>query len=178
MAGKIRMLRDHGQSQKYYHEVEGYNGRLDAIQAGILQIKLRHVREWNDQRRECAARYQELFGSASEGIILPYEPSWSRAVYHLYVIRVQDRIQLQKHLSEANIGTGIHYPVPLHLQNAYADLDCGEGSFPVTEKVVKEILSLPMYPGLGCDQQNRIVNQVTELVSPVIVTGYRRSAVA
>ena len=122
IARKIKVLRDHGQSKKYYHDVEGYNGRLDAMQAGFLGIKLRHLRDWNAQRQECAARYQELLGSAGEGMILPYEPSWSKAVYHLFVIRVRDRVQLQKHLAEAHIGTAIHYPVPLHLQNAYAIL--------------------------------------------------------
>ncbi len=165
MARKMRMLRDHGQSQKYYHEVEGYNGRLDAIQAGILGIKLGHLQEWNDKRRECAARYQELFGSSSEGIILPYEPSWSKAVYHLYVIRVQDRIQLQKHLGKVNIGTAIHYPVPLHLQKAYASLHLGEGSFPVTERCAAEIVSLPMFPGLSYEKQKQVAESVQAFVS-------------
>ena len=130
IARKIKVLRDHGQSKKYYHNVEGYNGRLDAMQAGFLGIKLRHLRDWNAQRQECAARYQELLGSAGEGMILPYEPSWSKAVYHLFVIRVRDRVQLQKHLAEAHIGTAIHYPVPLHLQNAYAILQVRRGQFP------------------------------------------------
>lgn len=178
MARKMRMLRDHGQSQKYYHEVEGYNGRLDAIQAGFLGTKLRHLAEWNDKRRACAARYQDLFGSEHEGIVLPYEPSWSKAVYHLYVVRVQDRSQLQMSLGGVHIGTGIHYPVPLHLQNAYASLQYGEGSFPVTERVAAEILSLPMFPGLAGDQQSRVVQKVMELVSLAPVTSLHRSAVA
>jgi dTDP-4-amino-4,6-dideoxygalactose transaminase len=165
MARKMRVLRDHGQSQKYYHEVEGYNGRLDAIQAGILGIKLRHLPEWNSQRRECAARYQELLGSTSEGIILPYEPSWSKAVYHLFVIRVRDRSQLQKDLAEAHIGTAIHYPVPLHLQKAYAGLNLGEGSFPVTERCAAEIVSLPMYPGLGYENLKLVAESVQAFVS-------------
>jgi dTDP-4-amino-4,6-dideoxygalactose transaminase len=166
MARHMRMLRDHGQSQKYYHDVEGYNGRLDAIQAGILRVKLQHLPEWTEQRRECAARYQELLGSA-EGIILPCEPSWSKAVYHLYVIRVQDRVALQKHLGEAHIGTAIHYPVPLHLQKAYAHLPYEEGSFPVTERVAKEIVSLPMYPGLSESQQATVAKHVIEFVASV-----------
>jgi dTDP-4-amino-4,6-dideoxygalactose transaminase len=160
MARKMRMLRDHGQSKKYYHDVEGYNGRLDAIQAGILSIKLRYLRNWNDRRRECAARYQELLGSTTEGIVLPYEPSWSKAVYHLFVVRVEDRAQLQKHLAQPQIGTAIHYPVPLHLQEAYADLGCDEGSFPVTERVTKEILSLPMFPNLEESQQIAVAKEV------------------
>jgi len=165
LARKIKMLRDHGQAQKYYHDMEGYNGRLDAIQAGILRIKLRHLRDWNAQRQECAARYQQLLGSTTEGIILPYEPSWCKAVYHLFVIRSEDRGQLQKHLAEAKIGTAIHYPVPLHLQKAYAGLHCGVGSFPVTEKVAREIVSLPMFPGLGESQQMRVAKHVLDFIA-------------
>ena len=136
--------------------MEGYNGRLDAIQAGILRIKLRHLAAWNERRRECAARYQELLGAAAEGIKLPFEPSWAKAVCHLYVVRVHNRDQLQKHLAEANIGTGIHYPIPLHLQKAYNALGYMKGDFPVSEKVAAEILSLPMFPGLTYAQQDRI----------------------
>jgi dTDP-4-amino-4,6-dideoxygalactose transaminase len=164
MARKMRMLRDHGQSQKYYHDVEGYNGRLDSIQAGILGIKLGQLPKWNGRRQACAARYQELLVSAGDGIILPYEPAWSKAVYHLYVIRVEDRVQLQKHLGEAQIGTAIHYPIPLHRQKAYASLNLAEGSFPVTEMVAKEILSLPMYPGLGDSQQITVAKQVLDFI--------------
>ncbi len=171
MARKMRMLRDHGQSKKYYHEVEGYNGRLDALQAGFLRIKLGHLQEWNDKRRECAARYQELFGSAKEGIVLPFEPSWSKAVYHLFVIRVEDRVQMQRHLADAGIGTAIHYPVPLHLQKAYASLECGEGSYPITEKVAKEIVSLPMFPQLQLDQQSRVAQSLSQFLSTQAVVG-------
>lgn len=169
LAQRVRMLRDHGQSQKYYHEIEGYNGRLDSIQAGILGIKLKHLAAWNESRRESAGRYRELFGSVDESIRLPYEPPWTKAVYHLYVIRVQNRDQLQKHLGEAHIGTGIHYPIPLHLQNAYGALHYREGSFPVTERVAAEILSLPMYPGLEWDQQRKVVQRVLDFVSIVPV---------
>jgi dTDP-4-amino-4,6-dideoxygalactose transaminase len=164
LAQKVRVLRDHGQARKYYHEREGYNGRLDSIQAGILRIKLRHLTAWNARRRECACRYQELLGSAHEGIKLPYEPSWAKAVYHLYVVRVQNRDRLQKHLAEANIGTGIHYPIPLHLQEAYRHLGYRKGDFPVSEEVAAEILSLPMYPGLAYVQQERIAQQVLDFV--------------
>src|SRR6202521_3699881 len=101
LARKIRMLRDHGQAQKYYHDMEGYNGRLDAIQAGILRIKLKYLTEWNEERRESARRYRQLLASAGKAIGLPHEPTWAKAVYHLYVVRVQDRDQLQKHLAEA-----------------------------------------------------------------------------
>jgi dTDP-4-amino-4,6-dideoxygalactose transaminase len=165
LATKIRMLRDHGQSQKYFHEMEGFNGRLDAIQAGILQIKLRHLAAWNDGRREAASRYRDLFADANGGHLPPYEPDWATGVYHLYIIRVQDRTGLIQHLAQANIGTGIHYPVPLHLQNAYKSLGYKEGDFPVSESVAAEILSLPMFPNLRSDQQEHVVNEVMNFVS-------------
>lgn len=160
MARKIRMLRDHGQSRKYYHEVEGYNGRLDAIQAGILQVKLQHLAEWNKLRAEAAARYRELLKGMSEDLVLPCEPSWSRPVYHLYVVRTAERDKLQEHLTKAGIGTGIHYPVPVHLQNAYKSMGFKPGDFPVTEKVTAQILSLPMFPGLTAEQQKRVADEI------------------
>jgi dTDP-4-amino-4,6-dideoxygalactose transaminase len=134
LAGKVCMLRDHGQSQKYRHEMEGYNGRLDAIQAGILQAKLKHLPRWNQRRRTIARRYGQLFGSHIDGIVLPYESPRTKGVYHLYVIRVKNRDQLQTHLAQANIMTQAHYPTPLHLQKAYASLGHKEGDFPVTEE--------------------------------------------
>ncbi|HET8925021.1 MAG TPA: DegT/DnrJ/EryC1/StrS family aminotransferase [Candidatus Acidoferrum sp.] len=159
LARKIRMLRDHGQSKKYFHDIEGYNGRLDSIQAGILSVKLRHLAEWNRKRQEAARRYDELLSSLD--IIKPYCPDWARANYHLYVVRVRNREDLQKHLAEAKIGTGIHYPVPLHLQKAYAGFGYGAGDFPVTEKVTPEIVSLPMFPQLRAEQQRCVVDQVS-----------------
>jgi dTDP-4-amino-4,6-dideoxygalactose transaminase len=165
VARKISMLRDHGQSQKYYHEMEGYNGRLDSIQAGILRVKLKHLPKWTEQRQAAAARYLALFAEAGEGLGLPYEPEWSKAVYHLFVVRVADRDDLMKQLASAGIGTGIHYPVPLHLQNAYKVLGYKKGDFPVTEKVSAEIVSLPMFPQLREDQQVRIVGEVLNAVS-------------
>jgi len=160
IARQIRMLRDHGQSRKYYHEVEGYNGRLDAVQAGILQVKLHHLAGWNRQRREAAARYRELLSGMSATVTLPCEPSWSRSVYHLYVVRTADRDKLQEHLTKSGIGTGIHYPIPVHLQNAYRSMGFKQGDFPVTEKVTAQILSLPMFPGLTLAQQNRVAEEI------------------
>jgi dTDP-4-amino-4,6-dideoxygalactose transaminase len=160
LARKVRMLRDHGQLQKYSHEIEGYNGRLDAIQAGILQAKLKHLPRWNQERRKIAHRYDNLFQSQTDRVILPYEPPRTKAVYHLYVIRVNNRDQLQAHLAQANITTQVHYPTPLHLQKAYASLGYNEGDFPVTEKAAAGILSLPMYPQLEHCQQKRIVQEV------------------
>lgn len=164
LARQVRMLRDHGQSKKYYHDVEGYNGRLDALQAGLLAVKLRHLAEWNQRRQEAARRYNEEF-SRVPGVIPPYEPEWSRAIYHLYVVRVQDREKLQEHLNKAQIGTGIHYPVPLHLQTAYAHLGYRAGDFPATEAVSREIVSLPMYPGLRAEQQSSVVRSTSEFVT-------------
>jgi len=133
LARKVRMLRDHGQAQKYSHEIEGYNGRLDAIQAGILTAKLERLAEWNQKRRAIARRYGELLPAQVERMILPYESSLQRAVYHLYVVRVGNRDRLQAHLARANITTQVHYPIPLHLQAAYATLGHKIGDFPVTE---------------------------------------------
>src|SRR5271165_800863 len=161
LAQRVRMLRDHGQAEKYYHDLEGYNGRLDAIQAGILSVKLGHLATWNSQRRDNAENYRQLLSSA-DGLILPFEPLLSKAVYHLYVVRVQDRREMQKSLAADGIGTGIHYPIPLHLQKAYESLGYKEGDFPVCEKVALEILSLPMYPGLTYSHQNRVADQIRE----------------
>jgi dTDP-4-amino-4,6-dideoxygalactose transaminase len=159
IARKVRQLRDHGQAEKYYHDIEGYNGRLDAIQAGILQLKLRHLSEGNCKRRAHAEAYQKMLGSA-DGVFLPFEPHWARAAYHLYVMRVRDREQLRAHLAAAGIGTGIHYPIPLHLQKAYHALGYRVGDFPVTERVAAEILSLPMYPELSRAEQEYIVENI------------------
>jgi dTDP-4-amino-4,6-dideoxygalactose transaminase len=161
MARKMRMLRDHGQAKKYYHDVEGYNGRLDSLQAGILSVKLRHLAAWNEKRKQVAQRYDEMLAGV-EGVITPLRPGWSRPVYHLYVIRVQDRQGLQKHLADAKIDTGIHYPIPLHLQKAYFNLGYARGEFPVCEKVAEQILSLPMFPSLSEADQARVVRAVVQ----------------
>jgi dTDP-4-amino-4,6-dideoxygalactose transaminase len=159
VARTCSMLRDHGQSQKYYHDMEGFNGRLDAMQAGFLTAKLRHLADWNRKRRQAALRYNELFSSAN-GVTCVLVPEFSRPVYHLYVIRVKDRVALQQNLTDAGIGTGIHYPVPLHLQKAYEHLSYGPGSFPVSERIASEIVSLPMYPQLSFEQIRRIADEV------------------
>jgi dTDP-4-amino-4,6-dideoxygalactose transaminase len=161
LARKVRVLRDHGQIKKYHHEVEGYNGRLDAIQAGILHLKLRHLPQWTEQRRRASSRYDGLL-SGIDGLVLPRNPEWSKAVYHLYIIRTGRRDGLQKYLSEQNIDTGLHYPIPLHLQNAYAGMGYKKGDFPVSEKVAGEVLSLPMYPGLTEEQQKRVAEKIRE----------------
>lgn len=155
IARHIRMLRDHGQSQKYHHDMEGYNGRLDAIQAGILSVKLNHLPEWNEQRRCWARKYRETLSDIPH-IILPFEPAWSKGVYHLYVIQAPDRDKLQAHLAENGIGTALHYPIPLHLQKAYAGKGVPRGAFPVSEAAAERILSLPMFPGLGIEGVQRV----------------------
>jgi dTDP-4-amino-4,6-dideoxygalactose transaminase len=182
VAQKIRMLRDHGQAKKYYHDFEGYNGRLDAIQCGILRIKLKHLSEWNEKRRLNATLYSQLLSLAtrylplanskgfeslpnSSSIIIPCEPSWSKAVYHLYIIRTKRRDDLQKNLTENGINTGLHYPIPLHLQNAYSNGGFKEGDFPITEQVAKEILSLPMFPNLTEEQIKYISSKIKEFAS-------------
>ena len=160
IADAAKMLRDHGQAKKYYHDIEGYNGRLDAIQTGILSVKLKHLPEWNAKRRERADEYKRLFTASDGGIQVPFEPSWSRAVYHLYVIRTSDREGMMNHLKKAGIGTGIHYPIPLHLQKAYVSLNYRLGDFPVAERVAAEIVSLPMFPQLTGDQQARVTEEI------------------
>ena len=155
-----KMIRDHGQAKKYYHDIEGYNGRLDAIQTGILSVKLKHLAGWNAQRRERAAEYNRFFTACEAGVQTPYEPAWSRAVYHLYVVQAADREGMMAHLGKAGIGTGIHYPIPLHRQRAYESLGYKAGDFPVTEKVANRIVSLPMFPNLTTEQQGRVVNEV------------------
>ena len=162
VARRCQMLRDHGQSRKYFHDVEGYNGRLDAIQAGFLGVKLRHLAKWNEERREVARRYDELLADSEGMVILPHVPSWSRPVYHLYVIQVEDREGLQQDLAAAGIGTGIHYPIPLHLLKAYEGRGFRRGDFPVAEDVASQVLSLPMFPGLTPEQQQRVAACVLE----------------
>jgi dTDP-4-amino-4,6-dideoxygalactose transaminase len=164
IAKTVRMLRDHGQAKKYYHDIEGYNGRLDALQAGFLSVKLKHLAEWNAKRRDAALRYQELFQESGVEVVLPYEPSNSKAVYHLYVVQVGDRDRLQAELTQHDIGTGIHYPIPLHLQKAYASMGLGRGSFPVAENAAERILSLPMFPNLSSTAQKHIVEVVKRFV--------------
>jgi dTDP-4-amino-4,6-dideoxygalactose transaminase len=164
MAQRMKMIRDHGQAKKYYHDVEGYNGRLDSIQAGWLSVKLRHLAQWNESRRALAHRYHELLAEAKDSIVVPAEAAWTKGVYHLYVVRVPNREALQAALAEAGIGTGIHYPIPLHLQKAYEHLGYQKGAFPVTERVASEIVSLPMFPQMTTAQQGEVAQKVEEFL--------------
>jgi dTDP-4-amino-4,6-dideoxygalactose transaminase len=163
-AETIRMIRDHGQNKKYYHDVEGYNGRLDAIQAGVLRIKLKRLAAWNESRRKNAAYYNERL-SDIPGIQLPVEADYARSVYHLYVIHTDRRDAMQQFLADKGIATGLHYPKPLHLQNAYAHLGLAEGAFPAAENSARHLLSLPMFAELTRDQMDYVADSIKEFQS-------------
>lgn len=156
----IKQLRDQGQSKKYYHERVGYNYRLEALQGAVLGVKLRHLETWTEARRKHAKVYQhELAGS---GPRLIAEPANSRSVYHVFPLFVEQRDEMRNHLQAAGVSTGIHYPIPVHLQRAYLDLGYQAGDLPVTERLCEEMLSLPMYPELTSDDTTHITNSVRE----------------
>ena len=161
LAQYMAKIRDHGQKTKYYHDIEGYNGRLDAIQAGVLGIKLKHLQDWNVARRSHAARYRDMLSGLPE-VTLPTEAPEVESVYHLFVILVDQRDALQSFLSDKGVATGLHYPQPLHLQEAYRNLGYSQGDFPVTESVANRLLSLPMYPELKPEQIQYVVDCVKE----------------
>ncbi|MGH7537096.1 MAG: DegT/DnrJ/EryC1/StrS family aminotransferase [Gemmatimonadales bacterium] len=155
----VRRLREHGQSRKYHHETEGYNGRLHAIQAAFLRVKLPHLRAWNEGRRRAAAAYREVLADVPQ-IRLPAEAPYATHVYHVFVIRAERRKALQAHLTAQRIGTGLHYPVPLHRQNAYKHLGLARGAFPVAEAAADQVLSLPMFPELTQEQIGHVADAI------------------
>jgi dTDP-4-amino-4,6-dideoxygalactose transaminase len=155
LSNRIRMLANHGRLKKYEHEMEGYNSRLDTLQAAILRVKLRHLDEWTHERQRHAAAYTERL-SAEKNIVTPTVSPESTHVFHLYVVRVPNRDRVQQTLKAAGIATGIHYPIPLHLQPAYKYLGLPQGSFPVAERYAGEILSLPLYPELTAEQRTYV----------------------
>lgn len=159
---KLRMLRNYGQPQKYYHEVIGYNRRLDTLQAAILRIKLRYLDTWNDARRTHAGLYGQLL--AQSPIVVPVVAENVEPVWHLYVIQVEDRDGLQSYLSEQGISTGIHYPIPIHLQHAYESLGYEKNDFPSTERAARKILSLPMYPDLDPGKITYVVEHIQQFL--------------
>lgn len=163
MNRRVRKIRDHGSEVRYYHEELGWNGRLDELQAAALRIKLRHLESWNEQRQQNAATY----AAALQGldVVTPLAADHNRHVYHLYVIRSAQREALRQHLNDLGIGTGIHYPVPVHLQKACEAYSAGVGSLPVTESVVGEILSLPMYAELTQEQIERVAAEIRNFLS-------------
>ncbi len=166
---RIRILRDHGQVRKYHHTMIGWNCRMDGIQAAVLRIKLRRLEEGNRRRRSWAAQYDRAFAGC-DPVRTPAAPPWIQHVYHLYAIRVADRDGMIRSLSERGIGTGIHYPVPVHLQAAYRSLGYGRGSFPCAEKCADEFLSLPMFPELTAAQVQAVADTVVELTDAGAVT--------
>ena len=158
---KIRRIRDHGQSEKYKHAVVGWNGRMDGIQGAVLSVNLNHISNWNDSRINNARKYDSLLSDIPE-IKIPFTADYAKHVYHLYVIRVNDRDELINKLREKEIFCGIHYPIPVHLTEAYSTLGYGIGSFPITETYAKQILSLPMHPGLTDEQISFISKELNK----------------
>lgn len=164
LALKIRWLRDHGQSEKYIHiTANGWNSRLDTIQAAILSVKLKMLDEWNASRRRAAQHYREML--AESPLVLPFEPEYCEHVYHLYVVRLDQRELLRKELNAQGIGTGLHYPIPLHLQKAYTHLGYQPGSFPKAELSARTVLSLPMHPTLTDEQIDTVAATIARVLS-------------
>jgi dTDP-4-amino-4,6-dideoxygalactose transaminase len=164
LKNKMAMFRDHGQARKYYHNVVGWNGRMDGFQGAILSIKLKHLNSWTDSRRAHAKAYTQAFAH-TRGVLTPKETAHNKHVYHLYVLRVKNRDNLLKTLADKGVNCAIHYPVPLHLQHAYAGLGLGKGSFPISERCSEEIISLPMFPELTPEDIQTVTREVSALVS-------------
>ena len=163
VAARVRLVANHGSARKYDHEVVGMNSRLDTVQAVVLNAKLRRLPAWNERRREAAARYSAMLADVA-GVRTPTSAKGNVDVWHLYVVRVAARDAVLRRLNEAGIGAGIHYPTPLHLTRAYADLGLARGSFPVAEQAADEILSLPLYPHIDEGQQARVVEVLAAAV--------------
>jgi dTDP-4-amino-4,6-dideoxygalactose transaminase len=163
VAKRLEMLRNYGQKEKYQHMFRGYNRRLDTLQAAVLRVKLKHLDEWNDARRQHAKSYRRLLEQS--GIVAPHAVPNSESVWHLYVIRIDQREGLKEHLASRGISVGIHYPIPIHLQPAYQDLGYRQGDFPVTEKYARQILSLPMYAELTPEIVARVAETACEFAA-------------
>src|SRR5436309_11830296 len=161
---QIQMLRDHGQSRKYYHTLMGWNCRMDGIQAAVLSIKLRHLDEANSLRRKHATEYSQALAGIDE-VLTPFEAMYARHVYHVYAIRVQERDVIARNLQEKGVGCAVHYPVPIHLQEAFRNLGYKKGAFPIADSLSDQFLSLPMFPELTKEQIEYVVRCVTEAVS-------------
>ena len=159
LAENIKRFRDHGQAKKYFHSMIGWNARMDGFQGAVLSVKLKHLPAWNEARRENAKHYNELFADVNK-VKTPVEDSFAQHVYHIYAIRTKNRDALMRALAGKNIFCGIHYPIPLHLQEAYRSLGYGPGTFPVAEKCAAEFLSLPMFPELTGDQIKAVVEKI------------------
>lgn len=164
LADKIKVLRDHGQARKYIHSKIGWNARMDGIQGAVLSIKLKHLDAANAKRRAHARLYDELLGGMEE-VITPARLDHNEHVYHIYAVRVSERDKVLQRMAEKGISCAIHYPIPVHLQEAYADLGCGKGSFPVAERCAEEFLSLPMYPELKPEQIHAVAETLKACVN-------------
>jgi len=163
LARTFKMIRDHGTEKKYYHEMYGHNYRMEGIQGAVLGVKLRHLGGWTEARRRNAALYNKYL-SAIPGLMTPKEMPYAKHVYHLYVVRVPKRDDLQRHLEAQGVATGLHYPIPLHMQKCFTHLGYKPGDFPVTEKAAGEILSLPMYPELTEGQIKTVADAIQEFM--------------
>jgi len=161
LAEKMAMFRDHGQSKKYYHDIIGWNARMDGFQGAVLNVKLKHLPAWNEARRKNAKRYDELL-TGIDGLIKPLEADYARHVYHVYAVRVQKRDTMIAGMAEKDIYCGIHYPVPVHLQDAYESSGIKNGSCPVAEKCAEEYVSLPMFPELSKQQIEYVVQHLMQ----------------
>ena len=162
VAARVRSLRDHAQSERYRHEELGFNYRMDGLQGAVLSVKLRHLESWNATRRQVAMRYRGLLSDTP--LALPTEAEAGRHVWHLYVVRHAERDRLQQALAAADIATGLHYSIPVHLQPAYAALGYRIGDFPVAEQVAQECLSLPIYPELSASEQEQIAQILKQAI--------------
>jgi len=158
LAYKVRIMRDHGSPKRYHHEVLGLNGRLDEIQAAVLRVKLPHLAAWNEQRRANAVHYTKLLAALDGVVTTPTVADYAEPVFHLYVVRVPRRDELHAYLREQGIGAGIHYPVPCHLQPVFKSLGYQKGDLPVTERIVNEIISLPIYAEMTSEQREYVVD--------------------
>jgi dTDP-4-amino-4,6-dideoxygalactose transaminase len=163
LAERVRVLRDHGQSEKYRHTLLGWNARMDGFQGAILSVKLKYLEKWNESRRARARVYKELL-TCEEMLSLPQEAGYAKHIYHIFALRLPEREALLEALKHNDIFCGIHYPIPIHLQEAYRFLGYGEGSFPVAEKCAREVLSLPMFPELRVDQIERVATNIRSFV--------------
>jgi dTDP-4-amino-4,6-dideoxygalactose transaminase len=165
VAARLRALRDHAQEKRYHHNEIGFNYRMDAFQGAILNVKLRYLEEWTEARRTLAARYGELL--AGLPIELPVQAEERRHVWHLYVARHPERDRVRTELEARGVQTGLHYPIPLHLQKAYAHLGYREGQFPVAERIGRECLTLPLFPEMTLEQQDVVVAALREILRGV-----------
>lgn len=172
LADRLRLLRNHGSKQRYYHEEVGWNSRLDAVQAAVLRVKMKYIDEWNARRRELAANYDRLFTqaglagkSSTDPLQLPFVATQGHHIFHQYVVRARRRDDLRRHLTERGVGTEIYYPSPLHLQKSYTFLGYAEGDFPESERASREVLALPIFPELTAEEQAAVVEAMAEFYS-------------